>query len=298
MSCLLGVVAYQGYNIYPYTSLAAPQLVNTQEPDNPQISMLVSNVYQYNQEYEELLELVNRHQPDLVLTLESDSVWQQQLAKLEEKYSYTIKIPKGNTYGMHLYSKLPLAKTKITYWLDKDIPSFKTYVQLPKGPWVELHSVHPKPPVPTETRDSRIRDAEIVIVGNRVSKSDHPVIVAGDFNDVAWSSTTKLFQQVSGLLDPRIGRGFYNTFSAHYPIMRWPLDHVFASVHFKLVDIRRLPDIGSDHFPIYIKLSFEPDEKYENNPLEPEGDTLEKATETIEEGIKDAKTSEDTADLW
>jgi endonuclease/exonuclease/phosphatase (EEP) superfamily protein YafD len=254
---------------------------------------LVSNVDMRNKAYSQLMDMVERYDPDMLQTLESDSTWQQQLAPLEKEYPHTVKIPKSNTYGMHLYSKLPLAHTKVMYWLDKDIPSLKTFVQLPSGPWIEFHGVHPKPPVPTETDDSRMRDAEIVIVANRVEESDYPVIVAGDFNDVAWSSTTLLFRDVSGLLDPRVGRGFYNTFNANYPIVRWPLDHVFISSHFKLAEMQRLPHIGSDHFPVYIELSFEPGEQYENDPPRPDEDTQEEATETIEEGIKDAKTPEE-----
>lgn len=298
MTALLGVVVYQSLAMYPYTSLASVQVAKAgKQGKKSQISLLVANVYMHNKDYAKLVEMVERHQPDLLLILESDSLWEQQLAVLEKEYPHTVKIPQSNTYGMHLYSKLPLTQTKITYWLDRDIPSLKTFVQLPAGTWIEFHGLHPKPPVPTETEDSRIRDAEIVIVANRVSKSDYPVIVAGDFNDVAWSNTTMLFQQVSGLLDPRIGRGFYSTFHAKYPVFRWPLDHVFVSSHFKLTEMQRLPNIGSDHFPIYTKLSFEPNQKYENNPPQVDEEVQEEATETINEGIKDAKTpDEDTTE--
>jgi hypothetical protein len=73
-------------------------------------------------------------------------------------------------------------------------------------------------------------------------------------NDVAWSDTNRLFEDLSGTIDPRIGRGFYPTFHAQHVLLRWPLDHVFYTPHFALVRMERLPDIGSDHFPLLAEL--------------------------------------------
>ena len=72
------------------------------------------------------------------------------------------------------------------------------------------------------------------------------------FNDASDATWTKLFRHISGTLDPRIGRGFYNTFNANIPILRWALDHIFHTNDFFLNKIRRLPHIGSDHFPMYV----------------------------------------------
>lgn len=42
--------------------------------------------------------------------------------------------------------------------------------------------------------------------------------------------------------------------------LRFPLDHVFCSNDFTLVDVKRMPNCGSDHFPVYIKLQYSPEE--------------------------------------
>lgn len=61
-----------------------------------------------------------------------------------------------------------------------------------------------------DRQDSDKRDAELLLVATEVKNlGDVPVIVGGDFNDVAWSYTTDLFQRIGGLLDPRVGRGLH-----------------------------------------------------------------------------------------
>jgi endonuclease/exonuclease/phosphatase (EEP) superfamily protein YafD len=183
---------------------------------------------------------------------------------------------------MLLYSKFNLLDSEVRFLIEEDIPSFYTKIKLGNGKVIELYCLHPTPPVPGENDRSTERDAELFLVGKEAKKSKYPIIVAGDLNDVAWSYTTKLFQKISGLLDPRIGRGLFNTFNAKYPFLRWPLDHVFHSNHFKVVKLKRLPHFDSDHFPIFVHLNLEPNATIEQEEPTADIDEIEEAQEKIE----------------
>ena len=87
---------------------------------------------------------------------------------------------------------------------------------------------------------------------------------------------------MSGLLDPRVGRGLYNTYNAGNPIFRFPLDHVFHSNHFRLFRLVRLPKVGSDHFPVLIELNLEPDAPAEQQPQRPDAGEEAAAAEMVE----------------
>lgn len=95
-------------------------------------------------------------------------------------------------------------------------------------------------------------------IGKLVAENALPSIVAGDFNDVSWSHTSRMFGQQGNLKNVRIGRGLYNTFDATSFLFRWPLDHYFVTEEFKLVELARLPEFGSDHYPIYARFVLEP----------------------------------------
>ena len=250
---------YQFKKIFPYTYISRKQVLKYDGSNpNGNISILVSNVLTPNKRSDKLIDLVNERKPDIILTLETDKRWEEELSVLEEEYKNTVKIPKDNLYGMHLYSKLELQEVKVRYLVQDDIPSIHGYVILRNGKRVRFHCLHPMPPSPTESETSTNRDAELLMLGRDVDVEKDSILVFGDLNDVAWSRTTRLFQKLSGLMDPRIGRGFFNTFHSKYFLLRWPLDHVFHTKDFTLIDIARERNIGSDHFPMYIKLNYEP----------------------------------------
>ena len=236
-----------------------------------------------NREVGKLLALIEQYQPDIVLTLESDDWWEEQLAPLEKDWPYTVKVPLDNLYGMHLYSRLELSDVEVRHWVQEDIPSIFAHARLRSGDWIVLHCLHPMPPTPTESATSTNRDAELLLVGQEIAGGDKPVLVFGDLNDVAWSSTSRLFQKTSGLLDPRVGRGLYSTFHAQWPLMRWPLDHIFHSADFMMRDIRVLPAIGSDHFPVYGSFQYHPPAEALHDVPEADADDHQQAQEKIDE---------------
>lgn len=84
-------------------------------------------------------------------------------------------------------------------------------------------------------------------------------------------------------MDPRVGRGLFNTYDTKSRFMRYPLDHVFASEHFLLVELNRLSDIGSDHFPMFVNLDYDPGDSVDEEPQPDPGDE-EEADEAIEKG--------------
>lgn len=256
---LIFSLLYQFKKIFPYTYLSKKQVLKFKGSDpNATISILVSNVLTPNKRSDKLIALINDRKPDLVLTLESDKRWEEELSVIENDYKYNIKIPKDNLYGMHLYSKLELDDIKVRNLVQEDIPSIHGNVILRNGKKIRLHCLHPMPPSPTESETSTNRDAELLMVGRDIDAEKDSILVIGDLNDVAWSRTTRLFQKLSGLMDPRKGRGFFNTFHSKYFLLRWPLDHVFHTKDFTLIEIARERNIGSDHFPMYINLNYEP----------------------------------------
>lgn len=295
LAAILLCVGWQVYKIIPYTPLASVQVRRTREPgEHPTLRLLVSNVLMENERHHLLLQAVREHDPDLVLVVEVDQRWERALEPLSEAYPFSVRQPQENYYGMILFSRLPLIRPRIDFLVQEDIPSVHTMVEIPTGHRIFLHGLHPRPPEPLRDQDSTARDAELVMVGREIGRTeDYPTIIAGDLNDVAWSRTTELFLRLSGLLDPRVGRGLYNSYNANNPLFRYPLDHVFHSSHFRLVELRRLPSIGSDHFPLLVELSFEPGARASQPGLTLEPEDIRDAEERLDKEAEAAKTGAD-----
>jgi endonuclease/exonuclease/phosphatase (EEP) superfamily protein YafD len=280
---LLGCVAYQLAVILPYTRLWRPEIPATDAPAGDRtLSLLMVNVLMSNRKGDELLGMIRAHEPDLVLAVETDRWWCDLLQRLEG-YPFTLAHPLANTYGLLLLSKLELVEPQLRFLLKPDVPSVRSGLRLRSGEVITLHGLHPEPPSPTEADSSAPRDAELVLVAREVADRRAPTIVAGDLNDVAWSHTSRLFRRISRLLDPRVGRGMFNSFHAGHRLLRWPLDHVFVSNDFVLREMQRLPAFGSDHFPILVRLDLEHRAVAATEPAEADAEDHAEADRKLEQ---------------
>lgn len=256
---LAGSAFIQAYFIFPYTSVAREEVKGTKESEverNRRVRLMLANVYMKNRNHEELRKLIEEVNPDMVLLVEVNEWWVKSLDPLIASYPYRVIYPLENTYGMILLSRFSLKDTEINFLNHEDVPSIYTKVKMDKGKTFNFHGVHPVPPIPDQYPDN-IGEEEVALlkIGQRVSEEQGPSLVAGDFNDVSWSNTSRMFEEEGKLGNVRLGRGLYNTFNAKSPILRWPLDHVFVSEEFTLVKMKRLREIGSDHFPLYVELA-------------------------------------------
>ena len=265
LASLAGVVGWNLWNVYPYTPLGRKHVKSAgDKSDGPRtprsLRLVASNVLMENEQHDRWLETIKQADPDVILAVEVNQKWADAMRALDGDYPHSVRRPQENYYGMVLYSRLELVDPQVRHIIEPDVPSIHTGLKLAGGEVVRLICLHPKPPEPLRNQDSSPRDAELATIGREIGKDpqDAPTIVTGDLNDVAWSHTTRLFLRLSGLLDPRVGRGLYNSYNARNPVFRFPLDHFFHSNDFKLMALRRLGKVGSDHFPMFLELLYDP----------------------------------------
>lgn len=259
---------WHGYRIMPYTRLWKKQTVASRatKPTNS-LRLIISNVQQENEQHECWMSTLDREKPDVVLALEIDQRWADEIEDWRKQFPHEIIVPQDNYYGMLLVSRHPIVESEIRFIVQNDIPSIDAKIAIDSDTTLRFVGVHPRPPEPIRDVDSTARDAEMMIWADELRHDRGPLVIGGDLNDVAWSRTTRLFLRISDLLDPRRGRGMINSFHARHWFLRFPLDHVFHSQHFTLGELKRLPKVGSDHYPILIELHFNPEMKSATQPL-------------------------------
>lgn len=294
--CII-VLCWQLSHIVKYTPVWKKELPDeTQGSDQSQLTVTVVNLQFENQEKEAVLHQLKSLSTNLLLLIEIDKSWSDVLSELEKEYPHRQGVVRENGIGIALWSKIPFTKSEVKHLVSEDRASIFARLRL-EGQEVNFVGVHPTPPgleiqdkyTESGRHDSRVRDAELMLVAKMIAdRQEEKWIVSGDFNDVAWSHTTRLFKRMSGLSDPRVGRGLYNSYHAGNPILRFPIDQVFLSPGTKIVNLSRFRPTGSDHFAISTTFIMTPEV-----PSAPQANPIrndeQDAAEIIEEGKQDAE---------
>jgi endonuclease/exonuclease/phosphatase (EEP) superfamily protein YafD len=241
----------------PFTPKAVADATLAQAQDSTsRVRVLVINVLISNRQDARLRQLVRATNPDVLLALEPDDWWARALRPLRAAYPYRIEMPRADAYGLVLYSRLPLLRPHTQDLEQPGVPSVITGMRLADGRTFMFYGIHPTPPIPDNYPDGvGLRNLVLQKVAQLLRQTPGPVLVAGDFNDVSWSATTHQLVAQGPVHDVSVGRGFYPTFDARVPLMRWPLDHFFVSPQFRVVSLTRPPAVCSDHFPLLVELA-------------------------------------------
>jgi endonuclease/exonuclease/phosphatase (EEP) superfamily protein YafD len=292
---VMAIVAIaQAGQIVRYTPLWG---VEVETAHRRSLRLAVMNLDKNNQEGEAVTARIAELSPDLLLLIEYGPSWAEGLNEARATFAHHVEHVEDDGLGIALWSRLELDDPQVRAIVTEKRKSIHTDVRLGGGRRVRFVGLHPTPPsyIPPdreERYDSWLRDAELIRVAEeigaaRAERGGGPTwVVAGDMNDVAWSHTTRLFKRLSGLVDPRVGRGMYNTFHARMPWLRFPVDHVFVSDELGVASMRRVRIAGSDHFGVLADLGWVKAEK----EVEPDAqaEDRQEAARVIEAGVEDA----------
>lgn len=280
-----GLIVYHVYILMRYTKFWRSQKIEESKHASNSVKIISCNVYQFNQEHDRFIDLVRREKPDIFLTMESNGDWERSMRVLEDEYSFQEKITLENTYGMHFYTKLKVINVTTHYFVADDLPSIEAELETDDGYRFIFFGVHPPPPSPTEEENSKERDGDLLCVAKKIRGGKQPVVVTGDFNNVAWAKSSLLFKKTSELIDARIGRGVLSTFHANYWFFRVPLDLLFHSSDILIDKLFIYPSVGSDHFPIGCTFHIDKQsDEQEDEVKELEDGEMEEVNELIKEG--------------
>ncbi len=279
------LIVYHLYILARYTKFWRKSAVSPGRKPSEKVKVISCNIYQFNREHQRFIDLIQREQPDIFLTMESNGAWEEAMRVLEKDYPFHEKVTLENTYGMHFYTKLKIRHVQTHYFVADDLPSIEAELETPDGQRFIFFGVHPPPPSPTEEETSKERDGDLLSVAKKVRKASLPVLVTGDFNSVAWARASLLFRKTSALIDARIGRGILSTFHARYWFFRVPLDLLFHSTDIFIDRLFIYPSIGSDHFPIGCEFHIDTSSSRQEQDVEYlEKSEMEEVNDLIAEG--------------
>jgi endonuclease/exonuclease/phosphatase (EEP) superfamily protein YafD len=252
---LVACAIFQAVRIFPYTRLARSEVDFTRDaPPDSQITLLSANVLMENSRKADLVDIINREDPDVLFLMETDQGWLDAVQSCLDRYPTVLTYPLDNHYGMIFATRLTAPNAEVVFLSEDNTPTLRAELLGPDGTGFNFVGLHPRPPVPGN--DTVLRDRQIKEAAKFTGNANWPTICMGDFNDVAWSWTSRRFKDYGGFLEPRVGRGMYPTFHAQYPILGVPIDQIYLTSGIGLVSFSRLEEFGSDHYPVSAVITF------------------------------------------
>lgn len=226
---------------------ASPRLAEAAAGTPPALRVAVANVQMQAGSAARVQHWLAGKLADVVVLVEVTPAVQAQLDDWPD-YPYRISDPRPHAFGAAVLSRHPLSRRQSHDFGDGHA-LIDAELELPSGP-VRVIAFHPLPPMRSDV-EWRLRE-KLRRITAAAPLDGMPTLVAGDFNATPWSPA---FLQLEARHWRRTGTLQPTWPTRWHGVMGIPIDHVLASVHWRLIGSTRGPSIGSDHYPVRVELA-------------------------------------------
>jgi len=221
---------------------------------NLELKVIQLNLNNANQQFEAVRACITKADPDVVCLQEVNPVWQKYFRENLKNYPYQYAVARQDPFGVAILSRTELTDTKIIDFKSGFPTPTLTGNMTIGNEKVTVICTHPYPPVSPYGYNWRNR--QMAHIAAFTSALKNTVLLCGDLNATRWSSSLIDLLQDGNLRDSSNGFGVQPTWPANCFMLWIPIDQILVSNNVVTMERKILADVGSDHYPVLVRLAF------------------------------------------
>lgn len=213
-------------------------------------SMLSYNMNIYNQNFNELINLIKKSKPDIIILLEVNQSIRNKLLNTNLLQKYSIGLNNKERLATLVFSKFNIYKNS-SFYSNSEVIDFKLIIKNKKINILAAHLFPPK----LQHRYEKMKSTYNQIIKWSQNTAGKKIIV-GDLNFTIWSFYFKnlIENGYSTKFMHLIFRSSWPSFSSFIGVV---IDHIFVSKDLYISEIIICKKLESDHRPLLTKIYFE-----------------------------------------
>jgi endonuclease/exonuclease/phosphatase (EEP) superfamily protein YafD len=236
-----------GLEILPFY---LPQPATIDLVGSRKLKILTLNVNYQNQRFDKILECINKFDPDVFAIEELTPGLDKELKSRLPFYKYGCSVPKTDPFGIGIFSRVPIDGSRVVYFE----PKFASIVGELTWDGKPLFLVATHPTTPLTQGLAAENKAQLMAISAEIEQKKETAILIGDLNATSWCSAYKDAVGAAHLIDTSRGFGLQVSWLRSFPPLCLAIDHCLTTPDL-VTDARVIgPDIGSDHWPVYVEL--------------------------------------------
>jgi len=218
------------------------------------VTLVSLNLLHRNHDHARVLAYLEQASPDVLVLAELTPRWRAALSDYLATYPFTLAADKRGPWGLGVYSRFPFADARADDLGVTGSVNVAAVLDLPRGRvrLVAAHLVSPTRPGRANWRNQQLQRLAGLL---RSSPEAMPRLLIGDLNVTPFSPYFEDLLRSTGMRDARRPQGFQVTWPSWVPAFGVMIDHCIVDPTFPVSSVERGPAVGSDHYPLVVRLS-------------------------------------------